>query len=195
MKKFLNIILVIAMIALMIMPVNAGVIVALANDTGYPKEIKYGDIEYCNCGIDHTNKPFEWWTDITDRDSPQWDLIHNYLTVQEDGTLATDDDYTACALGRYFGKIGSKWIFICEDGLEIKVVKADEKQDRHTKNYDLIHGIICNELIELVVDSKISKTCPTGNFKDLEGFEGNIIGWKEVLENDLPDQLKGSIYK
>ena len=40
MKKFLNIILVIAMIALMIMPVNAGVIVALANDTGYPKEIK-----------------------------------------------------------------------------------------------------------------------------------------------------------
>ena len=51
MKKFLNIILVIAMIALMIMPVNAGVIVALVNDTGYPKEIKYGDIEYCNCGI------------------------------------------------------------------------------------------------------------------------------------------------
>ena len=32
MKKFLNIILIIAMIALMIMPVNAGVIVALAND-------------------------------------------------------------------------------------------------------------------------------------------------------------------
>ncbi len=158
-------------------------------------EYEYGQMEFCNCGIDHTDKPFEWWSDITDTNSPQWDLIHNYLTVQEDGTLQTDDGFIACALGRYFGKIGTKWVFICEDGSEIKVIKTDEKQDRHTKNGDLIHGIICNELIELVVDSKISKTCPSGNFKDLPGLEGNIIGWKQVLNNDLPDQLKGTIFK
>ena len=158
-------------------------------------EYEYGHMEFCNCGTDHTNKPFEWWSDITDTNSPQWDLIHNYLIIQEDGTLQTDDGFIACALGRYFGKIGTKWIFICEDGSEIKVVKTDEKQDRHTKNGDLIHGIICNELIELVVDSKISKTCPSGNFKDLPGLEGNIIGWKQVLNNDLPDQLKGTIFK
>lgn len=158
-------------------------------------EYEYGHMEFCNCGIDHTNKPFEWWSDITDTNSPQWDLIHNYLIIQEDGTLQTDDGFIACALGRHFGKIGTKWIFICEDGSEIKVIKTDEKQDRHTKNGDLIHGIICNELIELVVDSKISKTCPSGNFKDLPGLEGNIIGWKQVLNNDLPDQLKGTIFK
>ena len=158
-------------------------------------EYEYGHMEFCNCGTDHTNKPFEWWSDITDTNSPQWDLIHNYLIIQEDGTLQTDDGFIACALGRYFGKIGTKWIFICEDGSEIKVIKTDEKQDRHTKNGDLIHGIICNELIELVVDSKISKTCPSGNFKDLPGLEGNIIGWKQVLNNDLPDQLKGTIFK
>ncbi len=158
-------------------------------------EYEYGKMEFCNCGIDHTNKPFEWWFDITDTNSPQWDLIHNYLIIQEDGTLQTDDGFIACALGRHFGKIGTKWVFICEDGSEIKVIKTDEKQDRHTKNSDLIHGIICNELIELVVDSKISKTCPSGNFKDLPGLEGNIIGWKQVLNNDLPDQLKGTIFK
>ena len=158
-------------------------------------EYEYGHMEFCNCGIDHTNKPFEWWSDITDTNSPQWDLIHNYLIIQEDGTLQTDDGFIACALGRHFGKIGTKWIFICEDGSEIKVIKTDEKQDRHTKNGDLIHGIICNELIELVVDSKISKTCPSGNFKDLPGLEGNIIGWKQVLNNDLPNQLKGTIFK
>ena len=158
-------------------------------------EYEYGHMEFCNCGTDHTNKPFEWWSDITDTNSPQWDLIHNYLIIQEDGTLQTDDGFIACALGRHFGKIGTKWIFICEDGSEIKVIKNDEKQDRHTKNGDLIHGIICNELIELVVDSKISKTCPSGNFKDLPGLEGNIIGWKQVLNNDLPDQLKGTIFK
>lgn len=158
-------------------------------------EYEYGNMEFCNCGIDHTNKPFEWWSDITDTNSPQWDLIHNYLIIQEDGTLQTDDGFIACALGRHFGKIGTKWVFICEDGSEIKVIKTDEKQDRHTKNGDLIHGIICNELIELVVDSKISKTCPSGNFKDLPGLEGNIIGWKQVLNNDLPDQLKGTIFK
>lgn len=158
-------------------------------------EYEYGNMEFCNCGTDHTNKPFEWWSDITDTNSPQWDLIHNYLIIQEDGTLQTDDGFIACALGRYFGKIGTKWVFICEDGSEIKVIKTDEKQDRHTKNGDLIHGIICNELIELVVDSKISKTCPSGNFKDLPGLEGNIIGWKQVLNNDLPDQLKGTIFK
>lgn len=158
-------------------------------------EYEYGNMEFCNCGTDHTNKPFEWWSDITDTNSPQWDLIHNYLIIQEDGTLQTDDGFIACALGRHFGKIGTKWVFICEDGSEIKVIKTDEKQDRHTKNGDLIHGIICNELIELVVDSKISKTCPSGNFKDLPGLEGNIIGWKQVLNNDLPDQLKGTIFK
>ena len=158
-------------------------------------EYEYGHMEFCNCGTDHTNKPFEWWSDITDTNSPQWDLIHNYLIIQEDGTLQTDDGFIACALGRHFGKIGTKWIFICEDGSEIKVIKTDEKQDRHTKNGDLIHGIICNELIELVVDSKISKTCPSRNFKDLPGLEGNIIGWKQVLNNDLPDQLKGTIFK
>lgn len=158
-------------------------------------EYEYGHMEFCNCGTDHTNKPFEWWSDITDTNSPQWDLIHNYLIIQEDGTLQTDDGFIACALGRHFGKIGTKWIFICEDGSEIKVIKTDEKQDRHTKNGDLIHGIICNELIELVVDSKISKTCPSGNFKDLPGLEGNIIGWKQVLNNDLSDQLKGTIFK
>lgn len=158
-------------------------------------EYEYGHMEFCNCGTNHTNKPFEWWSDITDTNSPQWDLIHNYLIIQEDGTLQTDDGFIACALGRHFGKIGTKWIFICEDGSEIKVIKTDEKQDRHTKNGDLIHGIICNELIELVVDSKISKTCPSGNFKDLPGLEGNIIGWKQVLNNDLSDQLKGTIFK
>ena len=158
-------------------------------------EYEYGNMEFCNCGTDQTNKPFEWWSDITDTNSPQWDLIHNYLIIQEDGTLQTDDGFIACALGRHFGKIGTKWVFICEDGSEIKVIKTDEKQDRHTKNGDLIHGIICNELIELVVDSKISKTCPSGNFKDLPGLEGNIIGWKQVLNNDLPDQLKGTIFK
>lgn len=134
MRKFLNVILVITMIALMMMPVSAFNVISYSADGGSRSEIEYGLTEYCNCGIDHTNKPFEWWTDITSTDSPQWDLIHNYLTIQENGTLATDDGYTACALGRYFGKIGSKWIFICEDGSEIKVVKADEKQDRHTKN-------------------------------------------------------------
>lgn len=158
-------------------------------------EYEYGNMEFCNCGTDHTNKPFEWWSDITDTNSPQWDLIHNYLIIQENGTLQTDDGFIACALGRHFGKIGTKWVFICEDGSEIKVIKTDEKQDRHTKNGDLIHGIICNELIELVVDNKISKTCPSGNFKDLPGLEGNIIGWKQVLNNDLPDQLKGTIFK
>lgn len=50
-------------------------------------EYKYGHMEFCNCGTDHTNKPFEWWSDITDTNSPQWDLIHNYLIIQEDGTL------------------------------------------------------------------------------------------------------------
>ena len=50
-------------------------------------EYEYGNMEFCNCGIDHTNKPFEWWSDITDTNSPQWDLIHNYLIIQEDGTL------------------------------------------------------------------------------------------------------------
>ena len=99
-------------------------------------EYEYGHMEFCNCGTDHTNKPFEWWSDITDTNSPQWDLIHNYLIIQEDGTLQTDDGFIACALGRHFGKIGTKWIFICEDGSEIKVIKTDEKQDRHTKNGD-----------------------------------------------------------
>lgn len=70
MRKFLNVILVIAMIALMMMPVSAFNVISHSADGGNRLEIEYGPTEYCNCGIDHTNKPFEWWTDITSTDSP-----------------------------------------------------------------------------------------------------------------------------
>jgi hypothetical protein len=71
---------------------------------------------------------------ITNKNSAQWDYIHNQqiVTVSDDGLLRDADGFIAVALGSYFGDIGSRYIFILDSGIELPVIKIDRKADKHT---------------------------------------------------------------
>lgn len=128
---------------------------------------------------------FKSWMDygsVTDETSKQWYYIHEVMHIK-DGYLLDDEGYIGLALGTAFGDIGSRWIFQLSSGQEIYGIKIEHKADEHT--IDGCYHKDDSSVIEFVIDSKefpYVKGSPTytGNFNDVEWFEGNIVGYRKV---------------
>lgn len=124
---------------------------------------------------------------ITNEASNQWKLIHDKLTVCDDGMLRDSDGRVAVALGSYFGEIGSTWRFYLEDNGTVKtvdVIKTDAKADVDTEA-DKIIGIPAGDVIEFVIDSEAFPVWENGyamggNFNNIEEYRGKVIGWEET---------------
>ena len=124
---------------------------------------------------------------ITNESSNQWKLIHEKLTVCDDGMLRDSDGRVAVALGSYFGEIGSTWRFYLDDNGTIKtvdVIKTDAKADVDTE-VDNIIGIPAGDVIEFVIDSEAFQVWENGyamggNFNNIEEYRGEVIGWEET---------------
>lgn len=131
---------------------------------------------------------------VTNRQSNQWKLIQT-LTVCDDGYLRDKDGFVAAALGSYFGDIGSRWLFVCEEGNIIPIIKVDEKQDIHTDWQTHTKGIISGKYVngEIVRTGEyIEFYIDVGKMSDLvyenlnpcvnntPNMDGNIIGWIEI---------------
>lgn len=132
-------------------------------------------------------KTYESYHLINDRTSKAWKLLQT-LIVGDDGIIRDSEGYIAAALGSYFGPIGSCWEFklIDDDGIEkiLYIIKADQKQDRHTNEYN-INGIANTDIIEFVVDpTKMvhSKNgyVYNGNFNNCPKFRGTVVAWREI---------------
>lgn len=114
---------------------------------------------------------------ITNTSSNQYRYIRDYMNVSEDGFLYDENGYIGVALGSHFGSIGSKWEIVLDTGITFKVVKIDEKADRHVNN-----GCQHKEdgsVIEFVIDSsKFKKSSNgyvySGNFNNNPNFKGKI---------------------
>ena len=120
---------------------------------------------------------------ITDKSSKQWKLLQT-MTIGDDGMIRDDDGYIAAALGSAFGPIGSRYIFTLEGGKELKIIKADQKQDRHTGK-DNIFGLNNWDIIEFVVDSRKMPIYPNGyvyggNFNNCKEYAGDVLCWEKV---------------
>ena len=120
---------------------------------------------------------------ITNTSSNQWALLQT-MNICEDGFIRDDDGFIAAALGSYFGPIGSRYVFTLEGGKELKIIKADQKQDRHTCE-DNIFGLDNWDIIEFVVDSsKMPKWANGyvygGNFNNIPEYDGDVISWEKV---------------
>lgn len=135
-------------------------------------------------------KTYESCYAITYKPSKQYALLHgdNKLIYRQDGMIQDEDGYLAAALGSYFGPIGSKWIFLLEreDGAqhELKIIKADQKQDRHTIN--TINGKANTDIIEFIVNDKVMPKAKnglvySGNFNNCPAFNGTVIAWRENI--------------
>ena len=139
------------------------------------------------------NKTYMDYRKITNRDTAQWKYIYSdAISVDNKGFLVTEDGYIGVALGSYFGPVGTKYIFELDTGIELKVVKVEVKSDRHTCKNNYKAG--CNDVIEFVIDTKADYMRDNiwgnglifqGNFNNCEDFRGNIIGIKEVVDDEI----------
>lgn len=120
---------------------------------------------------------------ITDTSSNQWKLLQT-MTIGYDGMIRDADGYIAAALGSAFGPIGSRYVFTLEEGKELPIIKADQKQDRHTCENN-IFGLNNWDIIEFIVDSSKMPIYPNGyvyggNFDNCPEYAGDVIYWEKV---------------
>jgi len=140
-----------------------------------------------NVLYDSSTKTYMDFRLITSKSSPQYNYIYNLGLIEfcNDGHLR-EDEYIGVALGSYFGNIGDKFIFKLDSGIELKLIKLDEKNDNHT-----IDGFIHNEdesVIEFVINEDLMEDKRAengyiygGNFNNAQQYKGKIIEiWKVV---------------
>ena len=113
---------------------------------------------------------------VTDRSSKQYKLLQEGVTGN-DGIVRING-YIAAALGSKYGSIGSKYIFILQDGKKeyaVKIIKADQKRTQDTLNGQGWLDPNVNILEMIVCTSKLnSKTRLTGDCDYT--VSGEIIG-------------------
>lgn len=117
---------------------------------------------------------------ITNTSSKQYKYIKKNM-FPENGLLLDKDGYIGVALGSWWGKIGTKWIIRLDTGIELKVVKVEEKSNQHV-NGGCQHKKD-GSVIEFVIDKT---TIPSnwwgkngyvlnGNFNNNRLFKGKIV--------------------
>lgn len=135
-------------------------------------------------------KSYMDYTMITDKTSKQWKYIQEsgHVKIDKKGFLICDDEYIGVALGSWFGKIGTKYIFTLENGKQIKVCKVESKADIDTcaDNY-LADG---GHIIEFVIDTNTkwmqnhiwdNGYIFNGNFNNYKKFKGEIVKVEKVI--------------
>lgn len=131
-----------------------------------------------------SSKTYMNWK-ATAASSYQGRFMRENMTIL-DGLLYDKDGFIGVALGSYFGKIGSRFIFTLDTGIELKVIKVEEKSDRHT--YNGCQQRWDNSVIEFVIDHETNVYniggngyILNGNFNNHPDFRGNIKQIKKVI--------------
>ena len=147
------------------------------------EDLVFRNIKVCSSSA---AKTYMDWTKISPT-SRQGRFIAENMTIR-DGLLYDRDGFIGVALGSYFGKIGDRFIFTLGTGIELRLIKVEEKSDRHT-----VKG--CQQrwdksVIEFLVDMKTenfprySNSHPAnGNFNNLPQFKGEIVCIKKEIQN------------
>ena len=140
------------------------------------------DLKVCHHG---TNKTYMEWLK-TSPTSRQGKFMRTHMSVQE-GLLFDDDGYIGVALGSYFGEIGDRFIFTLSTGIVLKLIKIEEKSDRHTNNG--CEQKFDHSVIEFVVDLESNSfyigsngLIANGNFNHLKYFKGSIVRIQKELK-------------
>lgn len=143
--------------------------------------------EFPLCSTSQT-KSYMFYQDIN-QVSAQMDLIRSHMTPRYDGLLVDQDGYLGVALGSAFGPLGSRYIFVLDSGIELPLIKIEEKADQ-----DTINGCqhqIDESVIEFVLDSTIAPYwfgvgsngyINSGNFNNHEDYQGSIVQIMKVLD-------------
>lgn len=124
---------------------------------------------------------------ITDRDSKQYKMIHSSnIRLCEDGLLRTPDGYIGVALASKYGKVGDKFIMQLSTGKLVKVIKLDEKANRHTT--DGCYTTHDHSIAEMIIDvnkarKSYRKAITMGDFNYSDFFNGTVIDVYQKKQN------------
>ena len=123
------------------------------------------------------------FTTVTDTSSKQYAILQKG-EIQSNGLISVNG-FVCAALGSSYGQIGDKYIFILQDGSErkaVKIIKADEKQDRHTLNGEGWLDTNGNILEMVVCTNALPAAAKTsGDCNEVKEIRGNVI--KIIKEN------------
>ena len=117
------------------------------------------------------------FTSVTDTSSKQYAILQKG-EIQSNGLISVNG-FVCAALGSSYGQIGDKYIFILQDGSKrkaVRIIKADEKQDRHTLDGEGWTDINGN-ILEMIVDTgKLPEEAKTsGDCDRIEAVRGEIV--------------------
>ena len=142
-----------------------------SNENSLAPVEEFEEVEVC------AYSPKKLWMDyrmITDESSSQYWYIQEHMSVQDNGLLLSADGYIGVALGSVYGEIGNKYTVTTNTGNIFKIVKIDEKADRHTTNgcYDS-----SGSMLEMVVDTNLMDENAKfhGDYDVVSEFNGTII--------------------
>ena len=115
-------------------------------------------------------KPFEYWTSITDPASDAYRILHGAKTFENDGTI-TIDGYTAVAMSQKYGRPGDRFSILLTSGKWMHVIIADAKRTYDTDGYVAKSN---RHIIEMIVWNVPSKARGTLCYGELPQYSGEV---------------------
>lgn len=137
-----------------------------------------------------SNNSFKSYMDyrmITDTSSCQWKLQQNAYT--DENGLRKIDEFYCVALGSGISDIlGKKYLITLDSGVQVKVIAAEQKSDRHTDptNKYIERGDGSINIVEFIVQTEsmpdIVRIMGDVSYMPGDLFFGNIIEMEEIVE-------------
>ena len=166
-------------------------------------ERKYKTQEINTCGLGNV-KSYMDYRAITNTASLQYKYIEEHMTVDEEtGFLYDEDGFIGAALGSYYGKIGDRYYFTLENGVEVPIVKIESKADIHTDGSNC-YNPNDGSVIEFVVDTDKANEyfgqygnnlVLSGNYGNYPLLKGQIIKVEKVLDEKIESPISYQIEK
>ena len=108
--------------------------------------------------------------------SEQGEIVYGSEAWTDKDGLRMWGEYYCVALGSYYGNVGDKFLVETDKGNKYKIIKADEKADKHTDSsnrYTLASGCMMEWIVET---SKLSTYVKrSGNINNIDKVSGHIV--------------------
>ena len=117
------------------------------------------------------------------KDCKQGNIVYGKNAWTDKDGLRKSGEYYCVALGSYYGNVGDKFIIETKKGNKYKVIKADEKANKHTDSsnrYTLSNGCMIEWIVETNKLDKFVKS--SGNIDNIKKVSGAIIKITKIKE-------------
>ena len=110
------------------------------------------------------------------KNTSQGKIVYNNKAWTDEDGLRMWGEYYCVALGSYYGKVGDTFLVETDKGNKYKIIKADEKADKHTDSsnrYTIATGCMMEWIVET---NKLSTYVRrSGNINNVDKVSGSIV--------------------